>query len=122
MQVATTSHVEAQHRRAVSGRMALFLLVVLAGGCLATILAGLAAFDLQPAPAGAWLDTALAWICLGGLAVALSGMLVCCLGSFLDFLARARRAGHALILSLTASCAAPLWRVWTDLRPPRFLS
>lgn len=122
MQVASTSHSEAQVRRAVSGRMALFLMVVFAAGCLAAILTGLAAFDLQLAPAGAWLDTALAWICLGGLAVALSGMLVCCLGSLLAFLAPARRTARALLLSLTASCAALPWRVWTDLRPPRFLS
>ena len=101
----------------------MFLMVVLAAGCLTIIVTGLAVFDMQPAPAEAevWLDAALAWICLGGLAFALAGVLMCCLGSFLgSLLVRAARA--ILLLSLTTPCSALPWRVWTDLRPPRFLS
>ena len=108
MKAATTAHAKSQQRQAVSGDVVLLLLVVLAGGCLAAILAGLAAFDLQPAPADAWLDATLAWICLVGIAIAFSGVLIC---GLLAFLAPDRRTDRTSLILSAAPFAALPWRV-----------
>jgi len=120
MQTEKTANAKAQHRKALTGSAMLLVVAILAGCFFAAILASFNALELKPAPDdAAWLNTALAWICLAGLSLALSGLMVSCLGCFLDSLAPWRGEPPSELLRSPLS-AAPVWRNWADIRPPLF--
>jgi uncharacterized membrane protein len=100
------------------GQTVLIVLTVLAAACLAGILAGLAATDLLRYPASGLLACALS-LCIGGVALAIAGVLFCFLASFLEKRTLQPTAVFYTI-SLAQGYAASNWRAWTELRPPRF--
>jgi hypothetical protein len=116
MQVAHIDH-GTTSRLALSGQTALIVLAVLTVACIASILSGLTELNLLRASASSWLAHALSWLCIGGVALAVAGVVVCCLGSFLE-VRTPQPAPFAV--SIARGYAASQWRTWTELRPPRF--